>query len=208
MDNKLNLKNDIVFKAFFSKKGNEKYLKEFLESLLKIHIKKIEVKSEVSLLKLFEEEKGGRLDIRATLNDGIIVNMENKLNQWLAIIDGEDRRLIEMAVVRNKTIKEAKNEVEYLTGDEEVKRINELKDKWERDRVSEMNYLKSIAQKEGLKEGRKSGLKEGLKEGRKEKSIDIAKNMLDKDFSIKEVVSLTGLSEEEVKTLKNDIKNI
>ena len=38
--------------------------------------------------------------------------------------------------------------------------------------------------------------------------IDIAKNMLDKDFSIKEVVSLTGLSEEEVKTLKNDIKNI
>lgn len=42
----------------------------------------------------------------------------------------------------------------------------------------------------------------------KEKSIDIAKNMLDKDFSIKEVVSLTGLSEEEVKTLKNDIKNI
>ena len=50
-----------------------------------------------------------------------------------------------MAVVRNKTIKEAKNEVEYLTGDEEVKRINELKDKWERDRVSEMNYLKSIA---------------------------------------------------------------
>lgn len=196
MDNKLNFKNDIIFKAFFSKKGNEKYLKEFLESLLKIHIKKIEVKSEVSLLKLFEEEKGGRLDIRATLNDGIIVNMENKLNQWLAIIDGEDRRLIEMAVVRNKTIKEAKNEVEYLTGDEEVKRINELKDKWERDRVSEMNYLKSIAQKEGLKEGRK------------EKSIDIAKNMLDKDFSIKEVVSLTGLSEEEVKTLKNDIKNI
>ena len=123
-------------------------------------------------------------------------DMENKLNQWLAIIDGEDRRLIEMAVVRNKTIKEAKNEVEYLTGDEEVKRINELKDKWERDRVSEMNYLKSIAQKEGLKEGRK------------EKSIDIAKNMLNKDFPIKEVVSLTGLSEEEVKTLKNDIKNI
>ena len=123
-------------------------------------------------------------------------DMENKLNQWLAIIDGEDRRLIEMAVVRNKTIKEAKNEVEYLTGDEEVKRINELKDKWERDRVSEMNYLKNIAQKEGLKEGRK------------EKSIDIAKNMLNKDFPIKEVVSLTGLSEEEVKTLKNDIKNI
>ena len=28
------IKNDIIFKAFFTKKGNEKYLKSFLESLL------------------------------------------------------------------------------------------------------------------------------------------------------------------------------
>ena len=198
MDNKLNLKNDVVFKAFFSKKGNEKYLKEFLESLLKIHIEKIEVRSEVSLLKLDKKEKGGRLDIEAKLNTGIIniemqvnnlkniekrtayyaskimarevgirekyedikpvimVNildyelfgfkeyvskteivlkehkdyevikdlqwyfielpkfrmsnpdMEDKLNQWLALIDNEDRGMIKMAEEKNKTIKEAK----------------------------------------------------------------------------------------------------
>ena len=86
-------------------------------------------------------------------------DMEDKLNQWLAVIDSEDRGLIEMAEVKNETIKEAKKEVEYLTGDEEIKRINELKDKWERDRVSEMNYLKSIAQKEGREEGREEGRK-------------------------------------------------
>ena len=79
MSNKLNLKNDIVFKAFFSKKGNEKYLKEFLEALLKIHIEEIEVRSEVSLLKLDEKEKGGRLDIEAKLNTGII-NIEMQVN--------------------------------------------------------------------------------------------------------------------------------
>lgn len=39
----LNLKNDIVFKAFFAKKGNEKYLKSFLESLLNEKIDEIEV---------------------------------------------------------------------------------------------------------------------------------------------------------------------
>ena len=39
----LNLKNDIVFKAFFSKKGNEKYLKSFLESLLYEKIDEIEI---------------------------------------------------------------------------------------------------------------------------------------------------------------------
>ena len=39
----LNLKNDIVFKAFFAKKGNEKYLKSFLESLLNERVDQIEV---------------------------------------------------------------------------------------------------------------------------------------------------------------------
>ena len=39
----LKLKNDIAFKAFFAKKGNEKFLKSFLEALLKIKISKIEV---------------------------------------------------------------------------------------------------------------------------------------------------------------------
>ena len=39
----LNLKNDIVFKAFFAKKGNEKYLKSFLEALLNEKIEEIEI---------------------------------------------------------------------------------------------------------------------------------------------------------------------
>ena len=39
----LNLKDDIVFKAFFAKKGNEKYLKSFLQALLNIKIDKIEI---------------------------------------------------------------------------------------------------------------------------------------------------------------------
>ena len=39
----LNLKNDVVFKAFFTKKGNEKYLKSFLESILKEKVDEIEI---------------------------------------------------------------------------------------------------------------------------------------------------------------------
>ena len=60
---KLNLKNDVIFKAFFGKKGNEKYLIDFLTGLLKINIKEIEIKEEVNLLKLTNDEKGGRLDL-------------------------------------------------------------------------------------------------------------------------------------------------
>ena len=38
---KYNLKNDIIFKTFFSRKGNEKFLIDFLEALLKIKIEEI-----------------------------------------------------------------------------------------------------------------------------------------------------------------------
>jgi len=83
----LNLKNDIVFKAFFSKKGNEKFLKEFLEALLKIKIKNIIITEEVSLKKLFAEEKGGRLDLLAILNNNITVNVEMQVKKQLDFME-------------------------------------------------------------------------------------------------------------------------
>ena len=52
MEKIFNLKNDIIFKAFFSRKGNEEYLKDFLGSLLGIEIETIKIKEEVSLEQL------------------------------------------------------------------------------------------------------------------------------------------------------------
>ena len=72
----LNLKNDVVFKTFFSRKGNEEFLIDFLKALLKIDINQITIREEVNLEKLSEEEKGGRLDLEAKLNNGVIVNIE------------------------------------------------------------------------------------------------------------------------------------
>ena len=53
----LNLKNDIVFKAFFTKKGNEKYLKSFLESLLNEKIEQIEVMRRSKLITNYKRRK-------------------------------------------------------------------------------------------------------------------------------------------------------
>ena len=72
----INLKNDIVFKSFFSRKSNEKYLKSFLQALLNIQIYKIKVSEEVHVEKLFKEEKGGSLDLQVKINNEIIVNIE------------------------------------------------------------------------------------------------------------------------------------
>ena len=272
-----NLKNDVVFKAFFSRKGNEEFLIDFLNALLNIKIKEIKIQHEVDLERLDTLEKGGRLDLQAKLNDGVIVNIElqvenkhniegrttfysakvismetergtdykdinqvvminildyemfgfedyisetaivldkhreyevlkgikwifielpkfrrkhpdmnDKVNQWLAIIDDYDKEAISMAEKKNKTIKRAKVELEYLTGDEEVKRLAFLREKWEMDRVSDINYA----------------TEQGELKGRKEEQKEIAKKLLEENVDIEIIVKTTGLTREQIEELK------
>jgi len=291
---KLSLKNDIIFKAFFSKKGNEKYLIDFLESILKKEITSVTAKEEVNLEQLSKREKGGRLDLQAFLDDGMIVNIEmqmkdlknieqrndiyeaktisryfqrgkdykdatevvsiyildynlfgfdeyildtvkvlnnhrdyqvnsitkeyyiqlprfrktnpdmnNKLNQWLVVIDGEDRGKIEMAKEKNEIINDAVDEIGYFTESEEAQYLEDMRVLWECDRISEMNYEKGIAREEGLKEG----LKEGRKEAEKRRNIEIIKEMRKKDFSTELIIEITKLTKEEIEELeKQEIK--
>ncbi len=72
----MNLKNDVIFKIFFGKKENEKFLIDFLESVLNTKIEKVEVLQEVTLQQIVKDEKVGRIDIKATINDEKIVNIE------------------------------------------------------------------------------------------------------------------------------------
>ena len=76
---KYNLKNDVIFQSFFARKGNEEFLIDFLNALLNKNIKKVKIRSEVNLEKLSREEKGGRLDLQAKLEDGTIISIEMQL---------------------------------------------------------------------------------------------------------------------------------
>ena len=68
--------SDIIFKNLFSAKRNEDLLIDFLESILQIKIEKIETQKEVEPEIHNIEEKQGRLDIKATVNDELIVDVE------------------------------------------------------------------------------------------------------------------------------------
>lgn len=273
-EKKYDLKNDIIFKAFFSRKGNEEFLIDFLNSLLKIEIVKIDIQEEVNLEQLAKEEKGGRLDLQATLNDGVIVNIElqmkdehnikertslyaskvisretargtkyediknviminilgynifkydeyisktsivldkhreyevmdniqwyyielpkfreqnpdmnEKINQWIAFIDGERKELVEVAEKKNKTLQKAREEMSYLTGEAATRRLTELREKWEMDYNSGLSYAK----KEGIKEATKN----------------TARKMLEENIDIGIIEKVTGLSKEEIEDLKN-----
>ena len=77
-EKKYNLKNDVIFQTFFARKGNEEFLIDFLNALLNKNIQKIEIREEVNLERLTREEKGGRLDLQAKLEDGTIVSIERQ----------------------------------------------------------------------------------------------------------------------------------
>ena len=276
-----NLKNDIIFKEFFSRKGNEEFLIDFLKALLKIDIESIQIREEVNVEQLNPGEKGGRLDLQATLNNGIIVNIElqmeneyniekrtayysskvlarktkrgtkykdidqviminilnyellgfdeyisrtaivldehrnfevikslqwyfielpkfrkahpdmnEKINQWLAFMDDNDKEAVKMAEKNNPTIKKARYEMDYLTGDEAVQRLEELREKWEMDRISSLDYAEE------------KGREEGIKKGEEQKQKEVAKKMLAEKIDIELIIKVTGLTKEEIEELK------
>ena len=116
-------------------------------------------------------------------------DLSKKLEQWLAFIDNEEGEWVEMATRSNVKIKKAKEEMEYLTGEEETRRIAELREKHIRDEAA----IKSLAREKGLADGRIEGIKEGAKE--------IAKKMKIKGIDIDTIIEVTGISKDEIEKL-------
>ena len=94
----------------------------------------------------------------------------------------------------NKDINKAIDELEQVSGNEKLRRIAELKEKYIRDEQASIEY----AQDEGYKHGRE----DGKLEGRVEEKTEIAKNMLKENVEKTLISKVTGLSLEEIENLK------
>ena len=70
--------------------------------------------------------------------------IKNNPKGWKNVDKGD----IEMAEKKNKILKEARQEVTYLTGDAEVKRLAELRENWNMERI----WDEDLARKEGIKQ--------------------------------------------------------
>lgn len=118
-----------------------------------------------------------------------------------------------MAEKKNKTIQKAREEMQYLTGEEEVRRLAELREKWESDYVDakefgllegrEQGRAEGIAEgrREGRKEGKKEGKAEGIKQGIKEEKIKTAQQMKKNGLDIKLIEKITELTREEIEKI-------
>ncbi len=89
----------------------------------------------------------------------------------------------------NENIKKAEEELEYLTGDEEIQRLAYLREKAIRDEMAAMT------------KARREGHAEGLTEDENSKAREIAKKMLSKKIEIDTIIEMTGLTKEEIEKL-------
>ena len=134
-------------------------------------------------------------------------DMQDERNQWLAFIDMERGDLLEMAKKENKEIKDAVKDYEVLTGDEEIKRLTEVRLMSELEEQSALATARAKGTEEGLKQGKEEGLKLGKEEGLKQGKEEIAKKLLEMNLPLKQIIEVTGLSKEEIEKIeKNNIK--
>ena len=191
---RLELTNDYVFKRIFAKPKNNQELKEFVEAILDIKIKKIEVKNP-ELTKNYSDEKLGVLDIRATedLTDRVEFHyielkkfikskpgMNSKLEQWLWLLTGEDEK-IKMASKENKTIEKVLEDLDEMSADE-----NERLEAYKR-KLEIIDYNTTMAQAE--------------EKGEMKKQREIAKKMKEKGIEVETIIEITGLTKKEIEDL-------
>ena len=138
---------------------------------------------------------------------------KEELAQWLKFIDNPDSKEVENFMSENKFLKQAKEELAYLSGDENFKFLVEDRTRFLMDQAAREQKSFSDGKAAGLAEGKAEGLAEGkaaglvegkaegLSEGKKKKQLEIAKKMKSKNISIDEIIELTELSKDEIEKL-------
>ncbi len=101
-----------------------------------------------------------------------------------------------MQMEENIFLKQAMEELEYLSGDEDFRRLVESREAFLRDQYS----CEQSARREGLAEGEEIG----LAKGEKQKAIEIARKLLKMKIPVEQIIQATGLEESEIKKLEEE----
>ena len=106
---------------------------------------------------------------------------EEKLLEWLSFLENPESKEVSSYMERNENMKQAKEKLNTLSADEEVRILAELREKAIRDEKS----LKEAYYNEGLAD----------------KNRENAKKMKERGYKIEEIIEITNLTKEEIEKL-------
>lgn len=148
--NVLSPKNDVVFKALFTR-GKEGITKAFLEDILKIKINKLDLDKSKDLFNDNKEDKNGRLDLRALINDDVECDIELQLRVHKKDIE---RFLYYWAKVYSSNLlignnyKGLRKTISILIMGEEPKELKEIKKSHTKWQIREEKYQNIVLTKD------------------------------------------------------------
>ena len=99
-----------------------------------------------------------------------------------------------MAVEKNKLVKKAQKDYEYLTGDEATRRLQELREK----AILDENSAYATGLKRGEERGKIEGESRGEARGRNIEKMEIAMAMIKNNVKREIIVKCTGINKEEL----------
>ena len=118
---------------------------------------------------------------------------EEKLIEWLKFLENPESKEVQGYMKNNENMKEAREKLDKMSKDEKVRRMAELRQK----ALMDEREAEYTGYSNGVEDGIKQGIKQGIEQGYRK----IAKKMKDKGKDIREIIEITGLSEEEINKL-------
>ena len=115
---------------------------------------------------------------------------EIKKNLYMIMLDLDKKELENMP--KDKIVDKYITNVTIVNDDPEFQKY-----------MSEEEDKKKI-QNSLLSEARENGINDGISKGVSKEKVNIAKNMLNKNMSIEDILDITGLSVEEINKLRNN----
>ena len=122
-------------------------------------------------------------------------DISDMLEAWITFIERPTSELIDKLEMSSDEIKEAKEELLRLSGNDKERERYEKRF----ESLLEQNSLLANAERKGLEKGKK----EGLKEGENRKAIEIAINLIKNGLDNELIKNTTGLSIKEIMQLRN-----
>ena len=125
-----------------------------------------------------------------------------KLDQWMCIFTQNEEGII-LAEKENKEIKKAIRALDFISADpKERERHNSILMAEYNRLTSEHNFFEAGKEERNSKRKIWAEEKNGEIKGKKEKSIEIAKKLLEMGISVEKIIEATSLTKEEIEKIK------
>jgi predicted transposase/invertase (TIGR01784 family) len=113
------------------------------------------------------------------------VDLNDRLVNWLLFVGAKSERMVEELAIKEPAIQKAKTVLDFLNQDEEARRLYELREQ----ALKDEQHMLARAEKRGREEGK----------------AETARNLLTLGVDVDTIAKATGLSQEEIEKLKQQL---